>query len=108
MSKPIEHVVVLGVGSVSWLVAGVLAAEHPRLTVTLVESPAVPAIGVGEGTWPSMRATLQRIGIAEAAFLRECDAAFKQGSRFDRWVDGSDGDIYFGARIFTRPATAPH
>jgi 2-polyprenyl-6-methoxyphenol hydroxylase-like FAD-dependent oxidoreductase len=95
MSKPIEHVVVVGGGSAGWLVAGVLAAEHPQLNVTLVESPAVPAIGVGEGTWPSMRETLRRIGIPEAAFLRECDAAFKQGSRFDRWVDGSDGDIYF-------------
>ena len=95
MSNPIEHVVVVGGGSAGWLVAAVLAAEHPRLAVTLVESPGVPPIGVGEGTWPSMRETLQRIGVSEAAFLRECDAAFKQGSRFDRWVDGSDGDVYF-------------
>ena len=95
MSKPIEHVVVVGGGSAGWLTAAVLAAEHPRLTVTLVESPGVPPIGVGEGTWPSMRETLQRIGVSEAAFFRECDAAFKQGSRFDRWVDGSDGDVYF-------------
>jgi hypothetical protein len=42
-----------------------------------------------------MRETLQRIGVSEAAFFRECDAAFKQGSRFDRWVDGSAGDVYF-------------
>jgi glycine/D-amino acid oxidase-like deaminating enzyme len=95
MSKPIEHVVVVGGGSAGWLTAAVLAAEHPRLTVTLVESPGVPPIGIGEGTWPSMRETLQRIGVSEAAFFRECDAAFKQGSRFDRWVDGSDGDVYF-------------
>ena len=95
MTTPIEHVVVVGGGTAGWLVAAVLAAEHPRLAVTLVESPGVPPIGVGEGTWPSMRETLQRIGVSEAAFLRECDAAFKQGSRFDRWVDGSDGDVYF-------------
>jgi len=95
MRESIEHVVVVGGGSAGWLVAGVLAAEHPRLTVTLVESPGVPPIGVGEGTWPSMRDTLQRIGVSEAAFFRECDAAFKQGSRFDRWVDGGDHDTYF-------------
>jgi len=95
MSNTIEHIVVVGGGSAGWLAAAVIAAEHPRLRVTLVESPGVPPIGVGEGTWPSMRDTLHRIGVSEADFFRECDAAFKQGSRFDRWVDGSDGDYYF-------------
>jgi tryptophan halogenase len=94
MSDTIEHIVVVGGGSAGWLVAGVLAAEHP-LRVTLVESPAVPAIGVGEGTWPSMRDTLHRIGVSETDFFRECDAAFKQGSRFERWVTGADDDVYF-------------
>jgi tryptophan halogenase len=94
MSDTIEHIVVVGGGSAGWLVAGVLAAEHP-LRVTLVESPAVPAIGVGEGTWPSMRDTLHRIGVSESDFFRECDAAFKQGSRFERWVTGADDDVYF-------------
>jgi hypothetical protein len=94
MSDTIEHIVVVGGGSAGWLVAGLLAAEHP-LRVTLVESPAVPTIGVGEGTWPSMRDTLHRIGVSESDFFRECDAAFKQGSRFNRWVDGSARDYYF-------------
>jgi len=95
MSNTIEHIVVVGGGSAGWLAAAVVAAEHPHLRVTLVESPGVPPIGVGEGTWPSMRDTLHRIGVSESDFFRECDAAFKQGSRFDRWVDGSDGDYYF-------------
>ena len=94
MSETIEHIVVVGGGSAGWLVAGVIAAEH-RLRVTLVESPSVAPIGVGEGTWPSMRDTLHRIGVSEADFLRECDAAFKQGSRFDRWVSGRPDDYYF-------------
>jgi 2-polyprenyl-6-methoxyphenol hydroxylase-like FAD-dependent oxidoreductase len=94
MSDTIKHIVVVGGGSAGWLVAGVLAAEHP-LRVTLVESPAVPAIGVGEGTWPSMRDTLHRIGVSESDFFRECDAAFKQGSRFNAWVTGQQDDYYF-------------
>jgi hypothetical protein len=99
MNNTIEHIVVVGGGSAGWLVAGVLAAEHP-LRVTLVESPAVPAIGVGEGTWPSMRDTLHRIGVSETDFFRECDAAFKQGSRFEGWRTGSRAtgagdDVYF-------------
>jgi len=95
MSNTIEHIVVVGGGSAGWLAAAVIAAEHRHLRVTLVESPGIPPIGVGEGTWPSMRDTLHRIGVSESDFFRECDAAFKQGSRFDRWVDGSEGDYYF-------------
>jgi tryptophan halogenase len=90
----VERIVVVGGGSAGWLVASVLAAEH-CLDVTLVESPGVQPIGVGEGTWPSMRETLARIGVSESDFLRECDASFKQGSRFDRWVSGKDDDYYF-------------
>lgn len=95
-SGTIRRVVIVGGGSAGWLVAGVLAAAHRgRLHITLVESPDVAPIGVGEGTWPSMRDTLHRIGVSEADFFRACDAAFKQGSRFNRWVDGSDNDRYF-------------
>jgi len=66
-----------------------------RLEVTLLESPDVGAIGVGEGTWPTMRDTLRRIGVSESDFIRECDASFKQGSRFNRWVTGAASDYYF-------------
>jgi hypothetical protein len=43
-------------------------------TVTLVESPDTPIIGVGEGTWPTLRSTLQKMGVSETDFFRECDA----------------------------------
>ena len=65
-----------------------------RLRVSVVESPDVPTIGVGEGTWPTMRDTLRAIGVSETDFIRQCDASFKQGSRFDAWCDGSEGDTY--------------
>jgi len=94
MSDTIEHIVIVGGGSAGWLAAGVLAAEH-RLRVTLIESPDVPAIGVGEGTWPSMRDTLHRMGVSESAFVRACEVSFKQGSRFNGWVTGAPDDYYY-------------
>jgi tryptophan halogenase len=94
-----RHIVIVGGGSAGWLTAGVIAADHRArdgvLRVTLVESPDVAPIGVGEGTWPSMRDTLHRIGVSESDFFRECDAAFKQGSRFNGWVTGAADDYYF-------------
>ncbi|GAB3341324.1 tryptophan halogenase family protein [Marilutibacter aestuarii] len=99
MSEAIRDVVILGGGSAGWLVAGILAADHGAasgggLRVTLVESPDVATIGVGEGTWPTMRDTLRRIGVSESDFFRECDASFKQGSKFIGWRDGTAGDQY--------------
>lgn len=99
-STTIRHVVIVGGGSAGWLSAAVLASSFQSagdggLRVTLIESPDVPTIGVGEGTWPTMRDTLRAAGLSENAFFRECDAAFKQGSRFNRWVNGADDDVYF-------------
>ena len=90
---------IVGGGTAGWLAACVIAARadpnapYP-LIVTLIESPDVPTIGVGEGTWPTMRRTLERIGLSEAAFLLACDASFKQGSRFDGWLTGDPDDHY--------------
>lgn len=95
MTKPITKIVVLGGGTAGWLSAALLAAEHPHLSVTLVESASVPILGVGEGTWPSMRNTLQRIGIKEIDFITQCDASFKQGSKFINWRNLSEGENYY-------------
>ncbi len=97
MSDAIRHVLIVGGGSAGWLAAAVIAADHgpeSGLQVTLLESPDVGPIGVGEGTWPTMRDTLRRIGLPEAELFRQCDASFKQGSRFDGWLNGAPGDHY--------------
>jgi len=101
MSGTLDRLVIVGGGTAGWLTACILAAKRPDLTITLIEAPDIPTIGVGEGTWPTMRETLRTIGIPETEFLRDCDASFKQGSRFDGWVDGSDKDSYL------HPFTAP-
>ena len=96
MTDPVRKVVVVGGGAAGWLTAGVIAAEHsPGIEVTLIESPDVKTIGVGEGTWPTMRDTLRGMGLSETDLIRECDASFKQGSKFVAWVTGSDDDYYY-------------
>ena len=99
MSNPVKKVVIVGGGTAGWLTAGLLAAEHvvnseSGLEVVLIESPDVGPIGVGEGTWPTMRLTLGKIGISENDFVRACDASFKQGTRFNGWLQGGDEYYY--------------
>ncbi|MHA6719999.1 tryptophan halogenase family protein [Sphingomonas sp. RS6] len=109
MERPVTRVTIVGGGTAGWLAACVIAARaDPKaaapLAVTLVESPNVPTIGVGEGSWPTLRRTLARIGIGEREFLCACDAAFKQGSRFDGWRTGAADDRYH--HPFTPPASS--
>ncbi|UIJ46656.1 tryptophan 7-halogenase [Sphingomonas cannabina] len=100
MTHPVRKIVIVGGGTAGWLTAGVIAAKHRSrmpagFSVTLVESPNVPIIGVGEGTWPTLRTTLARIGVSETELFRQCDAAFKQGARFARWTTGAPDDGYY-------------
>jgi tryptophan halogenase len=118
MFQPIQSVVIVGGGTAGWLAAGVIAARHQarikagRFCVTLVESPNVAIIGVGEGTWPTLRTTLEKMGIPETSFFRECDAAFKQGAKFARWTTGADDDAYYHPLMlpqgFTQLNLVPH
>jgi tryptophan halogenase len=99
-NENLNHVVVVGGGTAGWLSAGILAAKCVKeqgreLTITLVESPTIGNIGVGEGTWPSLRTTLQTLGVSETEFVRQCDATFKQGARFNRWINNSETDFYY-------------
>ncbi|MES2136654.1 MAG: tryptophan halogenase family protein [Pseudomonadota bacterium] len=113
MSQPISRVVIAGGGTAGWLAAAVLAAWSRKsarepLSITVVESPDIPAIGVGEGTWPTLRTTLAAIGINEVEFLSSCDGSFKQGSRFDGWRTGVAGDRYYHPFTPPPPAEAGH
>ncbi len=109
MTTAVSRVVIVGGGTAGWLAACRIAAaarpEAPRpIEVTLIELPEVATIGVGEGTWPTMRTTLERIGIDETTFLLACDASFKHGTRFVGWASGEAGDTY--AHPFTPPSAA--
>ncbi|HCM47059.1 MAG TPA: tryptophan halogenase [Colwellia sp.] len=107
MSKVTKRVVIVGGGSAGWITAGVIAAEHKAnspsgIQVILIESPDVQTVGVGEGTWPTMRKTLKKIGISENDLFKECDASFKQGAKFAKWVTGAEDDFYY------HPFVLPH
>ncbi len=86
-----RRLLIVGGGTAGWLTAAYLAkalrlAERPHLEVTVLESPDIASVGVGEGTFPTIRSTLQFLGIAESDFIRETAATMKQGIRFVDWA----------------------
>ena len=86
-----RRILIVGGGTAGWLTAAYLArhlalSERSHLEVTVLESPDIGPIGVGEGTFPTIRATLQFLGIDERRFVRETAATFKQGIRFVDWA----------------------
>lgn len=88
---PKRRLLIVGGGTAGWLTAAYLAkalklAERPHLEVTLLESPDIVSVGVGEGTFPTIRTTLQYLGIDEAPFIRATAATLKQGIRFVDWA----------------------
>ena len=95
--KPIQQILIVGGGTAGWLTAAFLArtlgTADGGIRVTLVESSDIGIIGVGEGTFPSIRGTLNAIGLDEARFIHECDATFKQGVSFVDW--SRSGERYF-------------
>jgi tryptophan halogenase len=97
----IKRIIVLGGGTAGWITAGILAKKHAAgIRITLIESPDIATVGVGEGTWPTMRDTLSKLGISENTFIRRCNASFKQGSKFVNWIS-PENDVYY--HPFTEP-----
>jgi tryptophan halogenase len=93
---------IVGGGTAGWMTAAYLArmlaaAVPDGVRICVVESDDIGIIGVGEGTFPSIRKTLSRVGLAEADLIRSANATFKQGISFVNWRDGlgSPDDHYF-------------
>ena len=92
MSERIKHVTIVGGGTAGWLTALLLgiywkgqAKDTADFRISLIESPNVKTVGVGEATVPAMPRLLQQAGISEQDFFKRCNASFKLGVLFDNW-----------------------
>ncbi len=97
MTPKETHIAIVGGGTAGWLAALMLqkasqGANGPRISV--IESPNIPTVGVGEGSTSVFRQVLLDLGIDEMAFLRETGATLKFGIRHAGWR--KDGKDYFG------------
>lgn len=108
MSRPIDNITIVGGGTAGWIAAAYLnhrlqwgLTSRPGVKITVIESPTVTRIGVGEATVPTLKGTLRILEIPEAEFIKRTDASFKLGIRFDRWQVDEAGNPYSYVHPFT-------
>jgi tryptophan 6-halogenase len=82
----LEDVVIVGGGTSGWMTASYLSATFgERLSVTVVESARVGAIGVGEATFSTVRHFFEYLGQTERDWMPACNATYKLAIRFENW-----------------------
>lgn len=91
------RLLVVGGGTAGWMAAALLAKHlGPQgLKVSLVESPDIGIIGVGEGSTPQLRHLFAQLGIPESEWMPTCDATYKLGIRFHQWASAGKPSSYF-------------
>ncbi|WJG07888.1 tryptophan halogenase family protein [Aliiglaciecola sp. LCG003] len=92
-----KSIVILGGGTAGWMAANLLQhhlAQH-GFKISLVESPDIGIIGVGEGSTPQMKQFFNTLGISEQEWMSKCHATFKNGIKFQGWSSNIGFQDYF-------------
>jgi tryptophan 6-halogenase len=93
----VKRIVIIGGGTAGWMTALIFArALIPRgVEISVVESPSVGIIGVGEGSTPWLRGFFDSLGIEEAEWMPACHATYKCGITFEGWSTKPGFERYF-------------
>ena len=92
-----QKILIVGGGSAGWMTAATLIKEVPNRDITLIESPNIATVGVGESTIGQIRQWTRYLGIKDKDFVPNTDASFKLGIRFqDFYKKGEHFHYPFG------------
>lgn len=76
---------IIGLGTSGAIAARMLRQRFPNASITIIHSPTIPAIGVGEGAGPWFKRWLDEEGITAETMAKEADATKKKGICFENW-----------------------
>jgi tryptophan halogenase len=89
------NIVIVGGGSAGWMSAAMLINEFPQYSITVIESPDVPIVGVGESTINGLRQFCNYLGIDESSFLKFTDGSYKLSIKFTDFYKKDDGGFLY-------------
>lgn len=81
----VNSILIVGGGTAGWFTAAALRVHMPHLNVTLVESPNIPTVGVGESTIGHINVFFHGLGMnitGEESWMTACDATYKASIKF--------------------------
>ncbi len=77
------------------MTASTLIHQYPEKKISLIESPNVNTIGVGESTIGSIKRWTNFLGINDEDFFRHTDATYKLSIRFENFYKLNDGGFHY-------------
>ncbi len=95
--KPGFRIVILGGGAAGWMTACLMAKRWAPsgVSISVVESPEIGIIGVGEGSTPQLKAFFRDLGVSENEWMPRCNATYKNGISFHGWSQRPGCERYF-------------
>ena len=90
-----KSIVIVGGGSSGWMTAATLISHYPEYNITLVESPDIPTIGVGESTQQRILTWLKSIDANIDDFMVDTDASYKLSIRFKNFHRKKDEGFHY-------------
>jgi 2-polyprenyl-6-methoxyphenol hydroxylase-like FAD-dependent oxidoreductase len=95
-TNPPIKLVIVGGGTAGWMAANLFSKKWPKhkVEVTLIQSPDVGIIGVGEGSTPTLKRFFEMLDIEEHQWMPRCNATYKVSIRFNDWSPKSGVHSY--------------
>ena len=95
----VKDIVIVGGGTAGWMAATYIAKSlNFGVNITLIESPSLGPIGVGEATIPTIKTEFfDRLGISEEEWMPKLGGTYKLGIKYVNWKTppAKGGDYYY-------------